>query len=182
MSDVENWQRALEGDGEAFGRIFDEHRDRVFRHSLRLVGSWADAEDVVATVFLECWRKRRSVRLVDGSLLPWLLVTATNVSRNAARSARRYRALLDRLPPPVPEPGFEVDDSPTVAALRRLSRPHQEVLALCVLEGYPEADAAQALGVPVGTVKSRLSRARQRLQQELTIDQPLGAQAERRGS
>jgi RNA polymerase sigma factor (sigma-70 family) len=180
VTDLDDWQRALDGDGEAFGRIFDAHRDRVFRHSLRLVGSWADADDVVATVFLECWRRRASVRVVDGSLLPWLLVTATNVSRNLTRSSRRYRALLDRLPPPVPAPDYELEESTALDALRNLSRQHQQVLVLCVLEGYLEADAARALGVPVGTVKSRLARARRRLGQQLNGDGRVGPELERR--
>lgn len=54
----------------------------MFRHSLRLVASPADAGDVVPIVFLEAWRKRATVRFVDDSLLPWLLVTATNAAGN----------------------------------------------------------------------------------------------------
>ncbi|WP_449374720.1 RNA polymerase sigma factor [Arthrobacter psychrolactophilus] len=57
-----------------------------------------EAEDVVATVFLELWRRRVKVRLVDGSILPWLLVTTTNVARNTRRAAFRYRKLLNSLP------------------------------------------------------------------------------------
>ncbi len=92
------WDRSLTGDGEAFGLLFDRHRERVFRHACRLADTRQDAEDVVASAFLELWRCRAKVRLVDGSVLAWLLVTTTNLGRNAARSRRRYRQFLDRLP------------------------------------------------------------------------------------
>jgi DNA-directed RNA polymerase specialized sigma24 family protein len=60
------WRRSLEGDGEAFGALFDRHRDRVFGHACRLADTRQDAEDVVASAFLELWRRRAEVRLVDG--------------------------------------------------------------------------------------------------------------------
>lgn len=161
---------ALEGDGEAFGRVFDRHRHRVRRHCMRLVPADTDAADSVAIVFLETWRNRARVRLVDGSLLPWLLVTATNVARNQTRAARRYRAALDRLPPPenVPDHAERDEDGDAVRALRRLGRNDQEIITLSILEGYSEREIADALGIAPGTVKSRLSRARARLAAHLT--------------
>ncbi len=69
------WGRSLTGDGEAFDVLFDRHRDRVFRHACRLADTRQDAEDAVASAFLELWRCRAKVQLVDGSVLPWLLVT-----------------------------------------------------------------------------------------------------------
>jgi RNA polymerase sigma-70 factor (ECF subfamily) len=168
-SDAADWQSAIAGEGEAFGRIFDRHRDRVYRHSYRLVTTWADADDAVAITFSEAWRKRDRVRFVDDSLLPWLLVTATNVSRNLSRSARRYRALLDRLPPENHSGDHAelFDEGAAQYALRELSLSDQRVITLCVLEGMPERDAAAVLGVPPGTVKSRLSRAKARLASRL---------------
>lgn len=55
------WSRARSGDGRAFAALFDAHRDRAFRHALRLVASAHDAEDVVAAAFFELWRKRDTV-------------------------------------------------------------------------------------------------------------------------
>lgn len=80
-------------------KLFDRHRDRVFGHACRLVESRYDAEDVTASAFLELWRRRGDVRLVEGSVLPWLLVTTGNVARNSRRGTRRYRQFLSRLPP-----------------------------------------------------------------------------------
>jgi RNA polymerase sigma factor (sigma-70 family) len=170
--ELDDWFRARRGEGEAFGRIFDRHRDRVFRHSLRLVDTPADADDVVATVFLEAWRRRDDVRIVADSVLPWLLVTATHASRNVRRSTRRYRVLLDRLPPDphIDDPALGLEEGPAEAALRRLPLADRQVLTLCVLLDLPDADAAHVLGVAIGTVKSRLSRARARLARLLLAD------------
>jgi RNA polymerase sigma factor (sigma-70 family) len=163
--DESDWADALRGDGEAFGRIFDRHRHRVFRHSYRLVAVSADADDIVSIAFLEAWRRADAVRFVDGSMLPWLLVTATNAARNLARSGRRYRTMLNRLPVDRHEGDRFTGAFDTEAhdALRILSAADQRILTLCVLEDLPEKDAAAVLGIPVGTVKSRLSRAKRRL-------------------
>jgi RNA polymerase sigma factor (sigma-70 family) len=169
LSESDDWPLALSGQGEAFGRIFDRHVGRVRRHSVRLVSQPADAEDVVAITFLEAWRSRARVRIVDGSVLPWLLVTATNVARNLERSTRRYRDLLSRLP--VAELQLDRTDpaeTEVTMALSSLSLIDRRVIVLCVLEGYSERDAASALGIPAGTVKSRLSRAKARLRSRLT--------------
>jgi len=163
--DATDWALARSGEGEAFGRIFDRHYDRVFRHGFRLVERPADVEDLVALTFLEAWRRREALRLVDGSALPWLLVTATNVANNLRRTARRHRALIARLGPPEPmtDHAEHFDDGIASAELRKMSIPDQRVIALCVIEGLSEREAAEVLNVPAGTVKSRLSRARRRL-------------------
>lgn len=163
--DRDDWSQAQRGIGEGFGRIFDRHRDRVYRHVLRLVPVPADADDAVAIVFFEAWRRRDNARLVDGSLLPWLLVTATKVTQNLNRSARRHRALLAKLPPEQPtlDHAEHIDDGPARTALRELPLADRHVITLCVLEGLTDREAAIVLDLPVGTVKSRLSRAKRRL-------------------
>jgi RNA polymerase sigma factor (sigma-70 family) len=164
-SDAEEWRAARTGDGEAFARVFDRHHNRVYRHSLALVPTTDDAQDVVGITFLEAWRKRGSVRFVDGSLLPWLLITASHSARNVTRSARRYRDLLERVPRPEPIAGPDglLDDGSALTALRHLSPNHRDVVTLNVIEGLSEAEAARLLGIPIGTVKSRLHRAKRML-------------------
>lgn len=170
-TDADFWRLALTGDGEGFATIFDRHQNRVFRHSLALVPTLDDAKDVVAVTFLEAWRKRATVRFVDESLLPWLLVTATHSAQNISRSARRYRDLVERIPPAlhVPDPADAVDDGPALAALSTLSHAHRLVVTLCLIEGLPVADAARVLRIPVGTVKSRLHFAKKALADRLTV-------------
>jgi DNA-directed RNA polymerase specialized sigma24 family protein len=92
------WSLARGGDALAFAAIFDLHRDRVFRQAVRLLDSGPDAEDVSASAFLELFRRRDDVRIVNGSVLPWLLVTTANLARNSTRARRRYRDFLARLP------------------------------------------------------------------------------------
>jgi RNA polymerase sigma-70 factor (ECF subfamily) len=174
VSDEDDWSRAIHGDGEAFGRIFDRHRARVYRHCVRVVPTTADADDAVAITFLEAWRRRDTARLVEGSLLPWLLLTATNSARNLSRSIRRYRALLAQLPasPDEPDHASRFDEGDAHTALKKLSLADQQIITLCVLEGLSEKDAAATLAIPAGTVKSRLSRAKSRLERQFTALQP----------
>jgi RNA polymerase sigma factor (sigma-70 family) len=166
--------RVRAGQPEAFSELFDECARLVYGHALRMTGNWSVAEEIVSLTFLEAWRLRGTVRPDDdGPLRPWVLGIAVNVTRNVARAARRHQAAMSRLPraPDVPDFADDVagrlDDEArlTVAreALAQLRRGEREVVALCVWDGLGYAEAAQALGVPVGTVRSRLSRARRKL-------------------
>jgi RNA polymerase sigma factor (sigma-70 family) len=167
--DASDWVRVRAGDAAALGALFDRHETRLFRHACRLLTSREDAKDAVMIAFFELWRKRYAVRLVDGSPLPWLLNTVSYAARNLERSGRRYRALIARAPRPdnVRE-ATGGDESGVLAALKRLPAKEQSVIVLTVLEGYPERAAAETLGIPVGTVKSRLARARAKLRDEIT--------------
>ncbi|MFE7033269.1 RNA polymerase sigma factor [Streptomyces sp. NPDC057621] len=165
--------RVRAGDPDAFGALFDEHARAVQRHVIRLTGDLDLAEDLVSLTFLEAWRLRERVLPGEDDLRPWLLGIATNVTRNTARAARRHRAALTRVPPPEPVPDHaeqvarRLADTEELAAaqraLRTMRRAEREVFALCVWEGQDAATAARTLGVAVGTVRARLSRARKRL-------------------
>lgn len=161
------------GDPHAFGRLYDQYARSVYNHAFRLTGNWSTAEDVMAATFLEAWRLRTRIDTDGGSLRPWLLGIATNAARNSSRTARRYAAAMARLPRDDVVPDFadelvgRIDDAEKLAAvqaaLATLRRGEREVFALCVWSGLDYREAAQALGVPVGTVRSRLSRARRKL-------------------
>lgn len=164
--------RVRAGDPDAFAALFDEHAQTVYRYAIGLSGNWSAAEEVVSLTFLEAWRLRQAVRPDGGSLRPWLLGIAVNVTRNQARAARRHQAAMSRLPPPPDLPDFadeltaRLDDRDRLAAVRAavggLPARERDVL-ICVWSGLDCAEAAQALGVPEGTVRTRLSRARRRL-------------------
>lgn len=170
-SDEALWALVVGGEPRSYGAIWDRHRDRVFRHVVRLGGEPQDAEDLTAATFLELWRRRSSVRFVDGSLLPWLLVTAHNVYRNDARARRRYRRFLAALPAPDPasDPAVVVEDidparDARVRAAMAGARPADvRLLAMTALEGFSVKDAAAAIGVSESAAKMRLSRLRRRL-------------------
>ena len=161
--------RVRAGDPAGLAALFDRHEARLFRHASRLLTAREDAKDAVTIAFFELWRKRASVRLVEGSPLPWLLNTVSHSARNLERSSRRYRTLIARAPRR--EPLGELsgsDESGVLAALKRLPAWEQSVVVLRVLEGYPERATALALGIPEGTVKSRLARAKAKLRDEIT--------------
>ncbi|MEE6257494.1 RNA polymerase sigma factor [Plantactinospora sonchi] len=172
--DQELWSASETGDPAAFGRLFDRYARTVYNHAFRLTGSWATAEDVTQSTFMVAWRRRGEARLVDGSALPWLLVVATNTVRTEWRSARRWRALLRRMPPerdvgedPADEVAGRLDDErrmkQILAAVRRLPRAEREAVALCLWSGVSYREAATVLGISEVAVRSRVSRARARL-------------------
>lgn len=161
------------GSGPALTSLFDRYGDAIYTYCFRRTASWHVAEDATATVFLEAWRGRSRVTAYDDSALPWLYGIANNVCRNLARSSRRHLHAVDRLAPEVSAPDHaervadHVDSerrmTEILAAIARLPRHEQDALALVAWSGLSYDAAAAALDVPVGTVRSRLSRARQRL-------------------
>jgi RNA polymerase sigma factor (sigma-70 family) len=165
--------RVRDGDPDAFGVLFGECARAVHSLAYRLTGNRQEAEEIVSLTFLEAWRLRAGVEPEGESLRPWLMGIAVNVVRNQSRAARRHRAALARLPAPAAVPDFaddlagRIDDAARLAAVRaafgRLRPAEQDVVALCVWSELDYAAAAAALGIPVGTVRSRLSRARRKL-------------------
>ncbi|WP_435971194.1 RNA polymerase sigma factor [Streptomyces sp. Qhu_M48] len=161
------------GDPSALGEAYDEHARVLYHYAFRVCGDRTAAEDVVSATFLESWRCRGKVHAEGGSLRPWLLGIATNIMRGSVREARRRDAALARMPERGVLPDFADDvlarmtDGEQVraarAALGKLRRREREVFTLVVWAGLDYAAAGEALGIPVGTVRSRLSRSRDRL-------------------
>jgi RNA polymerase sigma factor (sigma-70 family) len=162
----------MEPDPDAFTALFRLHSKTIYNYCFRRLADWRDAEDALSLVFLEAWR-RRDKELPPDKVLPWLYGIATNVLRNRRRSERRFRAALARVPVASPEPDFSegtaerLDDERRMARalelFAQLSSRDQDVFVLCAWQGLSYEDAALALEVPVGTVRSRLSRARERI-------------------
>lgn len=159
---------------------FDRHAQEVFGFCLRRCQDRDLAEDLLSVVFLEAWRARDRAVLVDGTLRPWLYGVATNVLRNGRRSMRRHRAALERYhelgeqlvtADHADEVVRDLDAITTRIALNEafaaLSAKDREVADLCLQEGLSIATVAGVLGLPVGTVKSRLAHARAHLQRVL---------------
>jgi RNA polymerase sigma factor (sigma-70 family) len=173
-SDAELWTRSQAGDRDAFAALFERHARLIYNYCFRRVGNWAMAEDMLSLVFLEAWR-RREKELPPDKVLPWLYGIATNIVRNQRRSERRFAAALRRMPAVESEPNFaeradeRLDDEwqtqGALDLLRKLPTREQDVLVLCAVMELSYEDAALALGIPVGTVRSRLSRARARLRE-----------------
>ena len=177
-TDLELWQWATKHDGAAFGQLFERHSKAIYNHCFRRTASWSSAEELTSIVWAEAWRRRKDVRLHSESILPWLLAVANNCLRNYQRSQRRHRNLLAKLP------HVEIDDfaedsvdrldderrmADVLSVLSGLRVEDQEVIALCDWAGLSYAEVAEAIGVPIGTVRSRLSRAHGRLRTTLII-------------
>jgi RNA polymerase sigma-70 factor (ECF subfamily) len=168
-ADGELW-RASGTDPEAFGALYERHVRSVFAFCARRTGDLALAEDLTSVVFLEAWRRRSSVRLSGTSALPWLLGTAHNVLRNQRRSLRRHRAALARLSADGASPSGEEEaiarmdaQRALAAALREIAllpQDQRDAVNLVLWSGLSYQEAAEALGVPIGTVRSRIGRAR----------------------
>ncbi|MEU4087711.1 RNA polymerase sigma factor [Streptomyces aureus] len=175
-SDARVIERSRE-EPELFATLFDRHADAVYGYTARRLGAEA-AEDLTAETFTIAFQQRHRYDLTRADAAPWLFGIATNlVSRHRRAEARRFRALA-RLPQPVeheePVADRAVDRAGATgvrrelaAALSGLSAPHRDVILLVAWGGLDYEQAAQALGVPIGTVRSRLNRARSKLREAL---------------
>lgn len=166
-------RRAQDGDADAFGVLFERHAAAVLRFCFRRTGNATLAEDLTSIVFLEAWRVRAKTVFYEGRALPWLLGVALNVLHSQTRAERRHREALASLPR---DPGGEPESEAAIArldaerrmtsvlkAVSKLDRREREVIELCVWGELAPEEAAQALGISPGAVRTRLSRARRRL-------------------
>jgi RNA polymerase sigma factor (sigma-70 family) len=155
---------------EALGELFRRYSRSVYAYCARRTGNLDLAEDLTSVVFMEAFRRRRTLQLSNASALPWLIGVANNVIRNANRSLRRYRSALDRIPVPTHGASSEENTMERLAAqealalaleaISALTQVEQDVVLLVLWSELTYADAATALGIPVGTVRSRLASAR----------------------
>jgi RNA polymerase sigma factor (sigma-70 family) len=171
-TDRDLWAATVGGDAGAFGVLFDRHSRAVYNFAFRWAADWAAAEDLTSEVFLTAWRRRSEVVFTteSGSVLPWLLGVATNHLRNQRRGTRRATAAIARLDASADQSDFSDEvlglmaDEAQMAEVRaivgQLGEHERDVLALCVWAGLDYDEAALALDLPVGTIRSRLSRAR----------------------
>jgi RNA polymerase sigma-70 factor (ECF subfamily) len=161
---------------EHFTVLFRRHAPHIQRYVVRRLGQDA-ADDIVAETFLLAFRQRDSYDQARADARPWLYGIATNlIGRHRRAEIRLYRALARTGADPVMEPFTDrVDDQVSAstasrrlaADLARLPEELRDTLLLVAWSGLSYEEAATALGVPVGTVRSRMSRARSRLRRTL---------------
>lgn len=171
----------------AFGTIFDRHATVLHRYLVRRIGP-DDADTMVGDVFRIAFERRDSFDLTRDTARPWLYGIATNlVAKHRRREARRLHAVArlaaQRLAPPDPgDPADRVSaeiDAATqwhhvARAVTSLPETERDALILHVWEALSYEDIADALGIPVGTVRSRLNRARRRLRDLRELDERRG--------
>ena len=171
---------AAHGDAMAWEPLVLAHQEAVFRLSYLLLGDPDEAEDVAQETFLRAWHH---LQRFDATrpLRPWLLSIASNLASNRRRSAGRYLAALTRAfhnettsSSNIEEKSAQhIEANDLWKAVRTLSMPDQQIIYLRYFLDLSIVETAQALSVAEGTVKSRLSRALERLrgviQQEFPV-------------
>jgi RNA polymerase sigma factor (sigma-70 family) len=177
--DTELLSRAREGDREAFGELVRRHQGAARRVAAIVSGSTEEADDIVQDAFVSVHRGLASYR-GSGSVRSWMLRAVANTAKNSRRGARRRvrredreAALSIREAAPADEAVMTWAELRELAdALVTLSPRDREVLGCRFVAGLTEAETAEVLDVPVGTVKSRTARALARLQDALDARGP----------
>lgn len=164
LNDAELLARSV-AEPALFGELYERHGLMVWRYVVRRIGDVA-GEDLAAEVFVRAFRTCGRYRADRDTALPWLLGIANHVIADHRRLERRRLAVLARLADDRGRGAEESDaalDPQLVAALRNLPAVERDTLLLVVWGELTQDEAATALGVPVGTVSSRITRARKRL-------------------
>jgi len=171
-------ESARNGDQRAFSRLVEEHYARVWRFLMKWVGNRDDAEDLAQETFLAAWRGLSAFKGA-AQFSTWLIGIALNLARNHSnRLPAKNREVelpdeehLENLLAPAPDPHDLLVQKSTMAvpdrAIARLPREMREAIVLVRLEELSLEEAAAVLNVPVGTVKSRLSRAKEKLLRDM---------------
>jgi RNA polymerase sigma-70 factor, ECF subfamily len=168
-------RRAASGDAIAFERLVTDRADRAFRIARAILGNDSDARDATQDAFVSAWRQLPRLRDPE-TFDAWLRRIVVNACRAELRGRRRVREISlegTRLDRPATEPPFpdRLGDTDLLArAFERLDADKRTILVLHHLDHQPVAALADALGVPVGTAKWRLSEARAALQRALVAE------------
>jgi RNA polymerase sigma-70 factor, ECF subfamily len=161
--------RIAAGEELAMRVLFARHQTRVYRWLVRIVRDPALAEDILSEVFLDVWRQAGSFA-GKSSVTTWLLAIARYKALSAARKrvdAQLDEAAAERIPDPTEdaETALEREDERHLLrkALTELSQEHREVLDLVYYHGRTAREAAEVIGIPEATVKTRMFYARRKL-------------------
>jgi len=162
-------RRFLDGDAAAFGVLVERHERRVYNLALRMTGREEDAKDATQDAFLSALRKLRSFR-GEAAFTTWLHRVTVNACYDLLRKRQRAPLLHERpddeperRPEPTPSPDHADDTALSIdiqRALLQVPEDFRVVMILHDVQDLPHEEVAATLGIPVGTVKSRLHRGR----------------------
>jgi RNA polymerase sigma-70 factor (ECF subfamily) len=173
-TDIELVGRVVSGDHEAFEAIMHQHEDRVFSVCLRIMGDRERALDSTQETFLTVFRKATQFK-GDSALGTWIYRIAVNTCYDQLRRAKRRRTdpIPDHLDPVDPTAESAIDSAalrPEIrTALDALPTEFRAAIVLSDIEGMSMPEVSEVLGVPVGTVKSRVFRGRRLMAQRLGV-------------
>jgi RNA polymerase sigma-70 factor (ECF subfamily) len=173
-TDAELIAALVRGEREALGALYDRHAGVLLALAVRLVGIRALAEELLHDVFLEAWHHARDFDPSRGSVRAWLLTrTRSRALDRRAAHARQVklaeRASVEPSFAPESDPGAPLDAARLRAGLGSLAPDLVRVVELAYFEGLSSSEIAQALGIPIGTVKSRMARALAGLREQLGL-------------
>lgn len=183
LQDIDRIRRAANGDEQAFEQLLSEHEKSVYNLCLRMTKNPEDALDVSQEVFLRVWKSLGSYQY-DAAFSTWLFRIASNACIDFLRARKRRQEAsltvedeqngeekeLDMPDPaPMPEQALLQKEQrrQVLAAMDELPPDQREILQLRVVEALPYEQIAEILNVKLGTVKSRLARAREQLRKNL---------------
>lgn len=174
MDDPQLIESALAGNSAAFGDLVRKYQDRLYNTMVHLIGSAEDAKDVVQDAFVKAFVKLESFQR-SSSFYTWLYRIAFNTAMSRQRRRRETRSIDEdcgRDPTdPAAAPGDRLEQEELAGQVRRalatLSEEHRTVLVLRDIDGCEYEAISEILEVPLGTVRSRLHRARLQLREQL---------------
>ena len=171
LSDAELIGRAGDGEARALEVLYDRYSSVVFSFALRLVGDRQLAEEVLQEVFFRAWQQGGSFSQKRGTFITWLLSITHNLAIDEIRKRRRRPQKAESEEPEavlaaVPDTGSgaDVEDEVWLGALRetivgaldQLPPPQREAIELAYYQGLTQREIAEALGEPLGTIKTRM--------------------------
>ncbi len=177
MDDRDLVGRARQGDREAFSQLIVQYQVPLYNMTLRMVGSREDAADITQEAFLRAWEKIRSLR--DAPFKSWLFQITVNLCYDHFRRGRRYGVMPDEeqggkivglgIAMPDPQERAEANERARLVreSIEALDHDMRSALVLRDINGMAYDEIAGVLGVPLGTVKSRIARARAQVQEYL---------------
>jgi RNA polymerase sigma-70 factor (ECF subfamily) len=167
-------QRVADGDRSALTGLYERHSSTMLGLGVRLLRRRDEAEDLLHEVFLEAWRKARSYDATRGTVRSWLLLRMRSRALDRLKSPRLARATaLDEsaerklVDDRAPAARLGTEQRALAEALEALPEEQRSALSLVYFDGLTVAEAAERLGAPSGTIKSRMSAARKTLRAAL---------------
>jgi RNA polymerase sigma-70 factor (ECF subfamily) len=170
------------GDRPALARLYDRYASVLLALALRIIRDRREAEDLLHDVFLEVWRSAKDYDVTRGRVRTWLIIRMRSRALDVTKSARVSRrsgdaeAIIDRMPADSDVSGSP-DRQRVRAALAELTTEQRQVLELAYFDGQSCSEIAEKVGIPIGTVKSRLAAALGKLRHTLGATTPGSVQS-----
>jgi RNA polymerase sigma-70 factor (ECF subfamily) len=166
--------RMAEGDQSALAELYHRYSSLMLAIGHRILGAGREAEDLLHDVFLEVWRRAREYNEKRGTVRTWLTLRMRSRALDRKRSPRMKRSVSLDVGFPAhrslaggSDPALEYDRRRVREALAALPKEYQQVLLMGYFEGLSSSEMAEVLGIPIGTVKSRVRSARTQLKAAL---------------